>query len=184
MAQEQVTPLKSDSASIKVGDVFTRFSVGKVVEVGFGQVRVKNTEGLVWTITPELIEREFLFADHDYMSEPEKINRTEMIEILKSHPRTAMRIVYDKKLDPKNVALTLEAGRSTGETERQWQSRVKKALEGESRIMCGYHSSQFDPHQRLYFTEIDGKDGMSGCRLVDVRTLRELTVGGRRYVLK
>jgi len=173
---------KADTSKVQVGDVFSRFSCGKVTQVSFNGFTLKNTDGLEWDISKSIVENEFAFASHTE-GEPEVINRTTMIELVKQYPRVAMSITFTKKPDPKHTATLLAEGKA-GKTDRQWNSLVKSAMQGEERVMQGVHHREFDEHGRLRFTEIDGNGGMSGHRLVDLRTITGLIFHNQEYKVK
>lgn len=171
----------SQISVIKIGSVFTRFSVGKVVGMSPNALILRNTEGLEWSIDKPIAAKELTFAEPH--ANTYTVNRTEMIDVLVASQRTAMTLVFHKKPTPETVGSLLEQGKGDL-TQREWKNKVKAAIEGEERTMVGYHRGEFDAHQRLKFTEIDGQDGISGHRLVDPRTLTHLTVNDNRYVLK
>ena len=170
------TTRRCKASDIKEGDIFTRHSFGKVVKrFHDNRFRVKNSEGMEWEIDAGILESEFSFADQHEVTET--CSRTRIIEVLRSYPRTAMTVCFRKKLDPETVANQLQdANRSTDPV---WLKAVKKALEGETRIMIGQHTNTFDAHSRLKFTEA-GK----GFRLIDTRTIEWLVVDQMKYVVK
>ena len=100
---ETTLKAKSDATKIQEGDVFSRFSCGTVVAVDFDSITLKNTEGLSWTISKNIVENEFSFASH-VEGPVEAITRTEMIELVRKHPRVAMQITFTKKPDESNKA--------------------------------------------------------------------------------
>lgn len=171
----------TNTSLIQEGDVFSRFSCGKVVRVDFASITLKNTQGLEWSIDKSIVEQEFVFANH--AEEFESVTRTEMIELVRNNPRIAMSITFNKKVDPKQVAELLTEGRGDLTT-RQWNKKVKEALLGEERTMNGVHHCAFDEHGRLRFIEIAGREGMAGHRLVDLRTINSVTFHNTKYTIK
>lgn len=177
---------RCDADKVKVGDTYTRHSVGtiKKIENVFNRqtqryetvMMIENSNGDVWTVGKEIIGLEFSIAEQ--FDEEEAITRTRMIEILTEHPRTAMTVNFNKKPDPKAAAKLLEEGKGKLSS-KAWNAKVAEAMAGEERTMVGYHALSFDEHRRLRFQET-GK----GQRLVDPKTLNWLIVDRVKYVLK
>lgn len=160
---------------VSVGSVYSRHSFGKIIEKSHDQVTIENSNGDKWTIGAGIIELEFSFADQ-YDSE-EQISRTALIELMTNRARTAMTIQFNKKPDPKVIAKELEAGKGSA-TAKAWNAKVKTLLEGEERVMVGYHVNSFDEHRRLRFQESD-----KGQRLVDPRTLTWMIVDRVKFTV-
>lgn len=179
MSEGQIA--KSDVSKVKVGDVFSRFSTGTVVDVKHSCVIVKNTQGRTWEVSKEIIEDEFAFAGHGHQ-ETEKMCRTDLIAVIENNPRTAMSITFEKKVETKEVAHLLADGQGRL-SQREWSSRVSKALKGETRTLQGVHQGSFDPHGRLFFSNL-GEARQSGIRLVDLRTVKRVTVNNKEFLLK
>lgn len=163
---------------VEVGSVFTRHSFGVVTRVDpvAKKVFLKNTAGVEWEISNDILEHEFTFADQ--YETTETVSRTRAIEIMMEHPGTAMTVNYHKKLEPKVVAAALKAGQGKL-SDKDWQKLVDGHLVGEERTMVGQHHAKFDEHQRLHFDEHD-----VGSRLVDPRTIQWLIVNRARYDVK
>jgi len=163
---------------VEVGSVFTRHSFGVVTKVDpvAKKLFLKNTAGVEWEISNDILEHEFSFADQ--YDTTETVSRTRAIEIMMENVGTAMTVNYHKKLEPKVVAAALKAGQ--GKTsDRDWQKLVEGHLVGEERTIVGRHHGRFDEHQRLHFEEHD-----VGARLVDPRTIQWLIVNRTRYNVK
>ena len=176
MTTESPVQSKAMTEKIKIGDVFSRHSFGSVIGLDHNNITVKNTDGKVWTINKEIVQDEFEFAEHcDEVAI--KTSRTELIELIMTIPRVAMTITFHKKPDPKEAANMLRGGQGE-QTDRQWNTAVKKAMEGEERVMKGYHTAILDSHGRLRFVSIG-----EGMRLVDPRTITECITCNKRYVV-
>jgi hypothetical protein len=181
------TTSRSDFSKVKVGSVYSRHSFGKVT--GFGRdaygnpmVQIENSNGESWTISPNIMEAEFSFADQ--FDSEEKVSRTRAIEILTDNPRTAMTINYNKKPKTNDVGdgilgLINEAIK-TGKapTKKSVRQFAGEQLGGPERTMIGYHVNSYDEHRRLRFNE-SGK----GQRLVDPRTLNWMICDRVKYVV-
>ena len=178
------TATRCDASKLKIGDVFSRHSFGKIKEIVKQRnpvtyreeilFTVENSNGNSWNIGFDIVELEFSFAEQ--FEDEEKVSRTRMIEIMLEHPRTAMTLNYNKKPKVDDVAKALTAGK-TG-TAKDWKALVKEQLEGAERTMIGYHAMSFDEHRRLRF-----QDAGTGQRLVDPRTLNWMIVNRIKYTI-
>ena len=179
-SSEQNTDKLCDASKVKVGSVFSRHSFGKVLDKGTDRgteyFKIQNLEGKTWTITADIVEAEFSFADQ--FETTETVSRTRAIEVLTENPYRSITISFRKKVDHKEVAKELAKGQEQL-TKRQWTKKVKDLLAGEERTMEGYHTGTFDEHRRLRFNE-SGK----GARLVDPRTVDWMIVGRTKYKVK
>jgi hypothetical protein len=171
------TSQRCDAKKIKVGDVFSRHSFGKVtgIDTYNSMMTIENSNGKTWRIGAEVMEYEFSFADQ-FESE-EKISRTQLIELITDNPRTAMTIHYNKKPNAKNIAKELRPGKGDLSV-KDWDAKVNLLLQGDERVMVGYHNSSFDEHRRLRFNEAD-----KGQRLVDPRTLNWAICNRVKYIV-
>lgn len=179
------TTNRCDANKVKVGDVYTRSSFGTITNIvteydpitrrNQTMMSILNSNGDVWNIGKEIVALEFSFAEQ--FDDEETVSRTRMIEIMIENPRTAMTINFNKKPDPKKISKELEAGKN-GQTAKVWNAKVKALLQGEERVMVGYHTCGFDEHRRLRFNE-SGK----GQRLVDPRTLNTMIVNRVFYTV-
>ena len=171
------TGKRCDPKQVAIGDVYSRHSHGVVKALtASGLARLRNERGFEWTVSLDILAEEFSFADQHETTA--KLSRTELIEQVLAHRRTAMTIVFTKKPDPKVVADKLAGGRAGGGL-ALWRKVVKEALAGEERTMVGYHTGAFDEHQRLRFMESG-----AGPRLVDLRTVSVVIVDRVRYEVK
>ena len=170
------TTRRCNADKVGIDSFFTRHSSGKVISRGTGSFKLRNSEGVEWSIDANILEQEFTFADQ-YECE-EKISRTALIEIIVQAPRTAMTVQFNKKPKHLDVAKALACGQ--GElTDRQWNAAVKKEVAGEERTMVGHHYGKFDEHQRLKFNEAG-----VGMRLVDLRTVNWAIINQVEYTVK
>ena len=172
------TTTRCDARKIKVGDVFSRHSFGKVTAIDRhnGLLTIENSNGNSWNIGPEIVELEFSFAEQ--FETEETVSRTRLIELMTELPRTAMTINFNKKPDPKAIAKALEGGKGS-ESAKAWTAKVDKLIAGDERTMVGYHTLSFDEHRRLRFQESG-----SGQRLVDPRTLNWMISYRTKFVVK
>lgn len=171
---------RCDTSKIKVGSTFSRHSFGTVTKFGGNSIYLKNTEGYEWSITADIVEQEFCFADQ--YDEEEKASRTAVIEVITDNPATAMTICFNKKPDPKAVAKLLKEGQGE-DSARAWNKKVKLAIGGAECTLVGYHTGSFDEHRRLRFHKMNA-DGGTDFRLVDPRTINWIICARKKYIVK
>lgn len=82
---------------IQAGDYWSRVSFGKVLGANGGSVVVQNEDGLEWSISRDIFEKEFTVAD-DYGSEGQD-SRTNILKKILEYPRTAITIAFRKKVE-------------------------------------------------------------------------------------
>jgi len=171
------TSKRCEAKKIKVGSVFSRHSFGKVMAIDNHNkmMTIQNSNGDSWSIGAQIMEKEFSFADQ--IESEETVSRTRIIELLTDHPRTAMTIHFNKKPNAKNIAKELRPGKGDMSV-KDWDAKVKELLQGDERVMVGYHVCSFDEHRRLRFNETD-----KGQRLVDPRTLNWMIVDCVKYTV-
>ena len=172
------TAKRCDARKLQVGDVYSRHSFGKIIELNpfQGSATIQNVNGDKWTIGLSVLELEFTIAKQ--YDEEDKVSRTALIELIKGYPRTAMTINFNKKVDPKEAAKALENGKGTM-SQKDWQALVSANQVGPERTMVGFHNNGYDEHGRLKFQESD-----KGQRLVDPRTINWAIVNRVRLIVK
>lgn len=175
---------KSDIRKVKVGSVFSRHSFGSVERTSPWEAEVKNTHGLKWTVSGDLIEKEFQFADQ--FDVELHVTRTNLIDLLRARPFTAMTVTFRKKVDMKDAATDIWskiADPTIRDTPKAFEKLLTVALAGEVRVMAGYHSGEADAHGRIKFTEILA-GGESQQRLIDPRTVEEVICARAKHLVK
>lgn len=176
---------RCDAAKLKVGDVYSRHSFGKVVEIDRyrGMATIENSNGNKWSIGLDVLELEFTIAEQ--FDSEENLSRTALIELMKTFPRTAMTVNYNKKVVPNDNAdeilnLINEAIKTGKAPTKQAVRKLANAQQvGPERTMVGFHANSFDEHGRLKFQESD-----KGQRLVDPRTINWAIIQRIKYIVK
>lgn len=175
--------------NLKAGSKFSRHSFGEIVNIEASTVTVVNEQGYKWSVTHDVVEKEFDFSD--YVSETKKVSQTELSEILLENRATVMTVNFNKKVDEKAIVdkiLELYPNKS-GKllSESAFKEKVKESISeltrGEERTMIGYHRGSIDNNGRLSFTDMEVKDEHNR-RLVDPRTLNYIIVRGVKYIAK
>jgi hypothetical protein len=161
---------------IQSGDYWSRVSFGKVLEVGGGSVVVQNEDGLEWSISRDIFDKEFTVADV-YSSEGQD-SRTRILKKILEYPRTAITIAFRKKVEPKTVIEAALAAADEGDLKKA----IRNAMKGELRVMKGRHYGDFDVHGRLKV--VDMEDPKRILKSVDPRTIEWAIVNGVKYEVK
>ena len=184
---------RCDGDKVKVGDVYSRHSFGKVIDIQtqfdhhtrthHKVATIQNANGDKWTIGMSVVELEFTIAGQ-FESE-ESLSRTALIELMKSFPRTAMTINFNKKVkttdNADQILDLINTAIKTGKAPTKTVVRKLAADQqvGDERTMVGYHVASFDEHGRLKFQESD-----KGQRLVDPRTINWAIINRVKYIVK
>ncbi|MGE3483628.1 MAG: hypothetical protein AB7L09_02730 [Nitrospira sp.] len=176
---------RCSAAKLKVGDVYSRHSFGKVVHIDrmTGFASIQNTNGDKWDVGLGVIELEFTIAEQ-YDGE-EMVSRTALIELLKTYPRTAMTVNYNKKVVPNdNADQILDLINEAIKTGKAPTKAVVRKLANEQQVgpertIIGFHTNGFDDHGRLKFQESG-----TGQRLVDPRTINWMVLNRVKYIVK
>lgn len=170
---------------IQAGDYWSRVSFGKVLGANGGSVVVQNEDGLEWSISRDIFEKEFTVAD-DYGSEGQD-SRTNILKKILEYPRTAITIAFRKKVEPKDVIAAAKDAVITPDPDGQMRGKgldkaIREAMKGELRVMKGRHYGDFDVHGRLKVVDVE--DPRRILKSVDPRTIEWAIVNGVRYEVK
>jgi len=173
---------KSNAATLKRGDKWSRHSYGEVVDSNRQSVLVKNENGLEWSIDAGLFEKEFNVADQ--FQSVVKVNRTEMVEKIVASARLVMTVNFRKKPEHKTLVETVTRlldGELSRPKPRALSSLLRDATAGEERTMVGRHYGTTDDFGRLQFTAMERGRGL---RLIDPRTVEWAIIDSVKYELK
>lgn len=180
------------TAPITVGGIFARVSYGTVVAAAEnnGNLTVRNTEGFEWTIGRAIVEREFCFAGAFTETEKVPVSRIERI-FKEGVGSNVFKVTFAKKpdVDAGVDAITASDWASLNKTKRR--KVVRSVLAGEPRTLIGrldvdaYKTATAEPETlgRMKVIDLQISDGARNERLIDLRTVTELIVGGVRYVV-
>jgi threonine synthase len=143
----------------------------------FGNIRVKNEDGLEWTIGKDIFVKEFVVADE--FTKVVKASRTAILEKIITSPATAMSVCFRKKADTKTVAKEIMV---YVRTPRWTKAGIQKIIDtsGESRVMIGRHYGDLNEHGRIMFFDAEAKQ----MKQVDPRTIEWAVIKGVKYEAK
>lgn len=174
---------------IKIGSKFSRHAFGEVVGIKNDIIDIKNQSGQVWSVSANVIEAEFDFAE--IFIDELKLTSTELAEVFKNNSNVIMTVSFNKKLDEKTLEQKIldlypnKKGKLLSENEfvESVKNCITNTLHGEERIMIGYHKGNIDILGRMQFFDMEIKEGAT-LRLVDPRTINYIILRNVKYVLK
>lgn len=173
---------RTNTSGLKVGDRLSRVSYMEVLSVGSRSSKVRNQEGMEWTIGNTIIENEAYTASQ--YSEEKEVSRTEMIEALESAGDSVFTVVFGKKVNQKDIVASLQGLDEIPTKKTDLNKFAKTLLAGTERRMVGYLASTEPKMGRSTVVDLEIPADKHQLRLVDHRTVKELILQNVRYVLK
>lgn len=181
---------------VKPGDILsvTQYFTVKSANPKNGNYIVNDDNGLEIRIEGNSIVEGMASANQ--FTSTQKVSRTELAEIFKSHPRTAITVNFNTKVEEKEVVEKLtetypNKGKMVSKTafESTVKKAVKEALIGAERTMIGRHYGSVDDFGRIHFVDMSltkdsSKSYDSRQRTVDPRTINWIIVNGVKYTQK
>ena len=173
---------------LKVGDVFARVSHGKIVGIKGESFEVENDSGFRWTISKNIVEREFCFAGKHDRSEKVPVSRIERI-FKEGIGSNVFQVTFTKKPDVDAGVSTIDSSGWEELNKTKRRKVIREVLTGDSRTLIGrlnvdaYRSAEHDPESlgRMKVIDLEVPQGERNERLIDLRTVTELIVDGVRY---
>ena len=173
---------RSNPEALKAGDRLSRVSYMEVISKAGTSVRVRNEEGMIWTIAASILQNE-AYAAGQYDEERE-VSRTEMVEALESAGDSVFTVVFDKKISQKDIVSTLQELDEIPDKKTELNKLAKSMLAGSERRLVGYLASTEPKMGRSTVVDLEVPTNKHRLRLVDHRTVKELILRNVRYVLK
>ena len=173
---------RSNPNQLKVGDRLSRISYMEVVEAGSRSLRVRNEEGMTWTIAASILENEAYAANQ--FTEVQEVSRTDMVHALESAGDSVFTVVFEKKTSQKSIVAALSALDSLPDRKAALNKLAKSMMAGEERTLVGYLTSTEPKMGRSVVVDLEISPDQHRLRLVDHRTIKSLTLRNIKYVLK
>ena len=175
-----------DVEALKPGDILSRSSIMKVLEVGPDNVEIVNAYGKKWTICKSIIEAECNDSRSDCTR---KVGVTQLAHILQNnHAGDLVRCVFTKKPTAGDGQaklrefLAAHAGKSVDDIPKRALSSIVSAIKtGERReMLCTVIGMDDMGRLRVIDQELALATGDidAAGRLVDPRSLEEVTMRG------
>ena len=173
---------RTNTKQLKVGDRLSRISYVQITGIrADGRLDLRNSEGLEWIITPDIVAHEMYSASQ--FTDTKKVSRTEMVEAMESAGDAIFTVVFDKKVSQKDVVETLQTLDTVPEKKTALNKLAKGMLSGSERTLVGFLASTEPKMGRSTCVDLEIGTGYN-LRLVDHRTVKELILRNVRYVLK
>ena len=173
---------RCDAKKLVAGDYVSRVSYYEIISVnGDGsQTRVKNEDGVQWTIDHAIVSNECNSASQHYREEV--VTQSRLAEILMEANQRVFTVVFRKQVA---VAVVDEKLRSADHEElqngRKRRKLARDLLEGEERTLVGYLVKSEAGLGRSRVVDLKAP-GDNRERLVDHRTIISIIIDGVRYV--
>jgi len=181
--------------NISIGDYWSRFSYGIVIDTNGQNLRIKNEDGFEWNIANHVVEQEFTF--HNKYEVTEEVTATKLEEIFRNSVRIITTVCFNKQPKQSDVADKIKdlypnkggavGIKSKSDFEAEAESIAKLVTIGEERIIIGRHYGKAGSGGRVQFIDIEARfndDADKGFRQVDPRQLNWIIVSGVKYILK
>jgi len=176
-----------------VGKIYSMTNYFVIKEVNGPNVVLTNQNGQDMKSNLNTVQKAMQSADEFIMEE--KLNQTDLINIVLNNPRTAMSI-YFKKQDTTKGKKVYEAEIQAQADEVQkallakgmngvmeiLKNPIKDYIPGEMRLIKGYYVGSQDDRGRFNF--MDMEDPKKLVKEVDPRTVEFVIVNNVKYILK
>lgn len=169
---------------LEVGEALSEVQYYKVVKVAGNKVQLKNTANEDIVVDSSYVES-CLISGKQFEKE-EKISKTDLTNVFLNNPNVVFTVSFNKQVkDTDVVKEIMEAyeGSTPKTIEAAIKKAVKKGIEGEERILTGYHTGTQDSFGRVNVTDMNITTGHN-LRLADPRSLNWLILKGIKYIVK
>ena len=174
-----------NSTNLAVGNWFSQVVYYKVNSIDDENVKVQtSTSSTELTLSKDILVTEM--NSGSAFAGTEKISRTDMVEKLLDAKESVMKIKFHKKIDEAWVKdiLTDQIKTKKHISDAKHVKKVAKELITGQDVEMTCHLSTGQPNLgRSLILDLDSRAGMN-YRQVDHRTLEELTLHNKKYVLK
>ncbi len=161
----------------------SRVSYMKVLSCEAESFRVQNDVGFEWTISKNIVENECEPPFQFRLSKVEKVTQTELARILLEETRGAVvSLNFTKKQTPERVLEMIGESNMDLMPAREKKKFAASLMVGELRHLVG-HVTGIDVSGRIKMVDLNIEKAYK-IRLVDPRTLKDVTFRGVRYEKK
>jgi hypothetical protein len=177
-------------SKLKVGECLSETQFYKLDKIVGDKVQLTPDAGDTIVVDKGYVES-FLTSSDQYTKE-EKITKTELTAMYLGSSNIVHTVCFSKQVKEADVLKEiLEAHQNSApkDVEKNFKAAIKKAIQGEERILRGFHKGGQDEFGRIHVTDLDiAKDPSKSYdvrqRLVDPRTISWLIVKGTKYIVK
>ncbi len=175
---------------LKLNEKLSESQMYTVVKIVGNEVQLKNDREENIVVDKNYVETCLTSASQ--FTDTKEVSRTEIIDILLKNPNIVMTVNFNKQIKEADVRKEIyelypnKGGKLLSESEfkKNVNSILKKALEGEPRVMEGFHYSEVNSFGRLSFIDMNIDKSLSRIRQVDPRTVNEIILKGTKYIVK
>lgn len=168
---------------LEVGDWVSRISYMKITKLPDrpdGSFRVENESAMEWKIDANIVRNE---CSPPSASTTERVAQSELARLLLAETHGKIAVVnFRKKQTPDRVLQVIKERYKDGMTKKEEKKMAEDLLLGEERRLVGYVLGA-DVHGRIKMQDLNAP-GSHKMRLVDPRTLTDVTFGGVKYEKK
>lgn len=177
--------------NLKVGEVLSESQFYSVEKIVGDEVQLKPESGESVVLSKSYVDS-FLTSGEQVDNPETKLNKTEMAALFLSSANVALTCSFNKQVkqaDVEKEIIGAYQNSTPASFEKAVKAAVKKGLNGEERIITGYHSGSQNEFGRVNFLDLKlkkepGKAFDSRLRQVDPRELNHIILRGTKYVLK
>lgn len=165
--------------NLKKGDWLSRISYIRILEQTSKGYRVENASGFSWTIGEDIIENE---CEPAFECEgTENMTQTQLVDLLLTEARgCVVEVRFTKKQTPERILQQLSGTDVSSMSKAAAKKFASQLLIGEERVLVGYVIGT-DMSGRIKMVDLNISD-KNNVRLVDPRTLSEVTLRKKKYV--
>jgi len=176
---------KTDFKTLKVGEKLSETQYYSVVKIAGDKVQLVNGVGQNVVVDKNYVEDCLTSAQQ--FENTTKLSKTELTKLFLENPNVAFTVSFNKQVKETDVTKEIMdsyASSTPKELETAVKKAVKRALNGEERVLTGYHSGTQDEFGRVTAIDMNITDGSHPMRLVDPRNLNYLILKGTKYIVK
>lgn len=169
---------------LTTGEALSEVQYYKVVKISGNKVQLKNTANEDIVVDSNYVESCLISAKQ--VEKEEKISKTDLTNLFLNNPNVVFTVSFNKQVKPEDVTkeiMSAYEGSSHKTMEAAIKKAVKMALNGEERVLVGYHNGNQDEFGRIRAVDMNITDS-NNTRLVDPRQLNYLILKGVKYTVK
>lgn len=176
--------------TLKTGEKLSETQYYTVVKIAGEKVQLRN--GLDQDVVVDKNYVEDCLTSAEQFTKEVKLSKTDLTKLFLENPNVAFTVSFNKQVKEADVTKEIMDAYSDATPkvmEAAIKKAVKKALNGEERILTGYHTGVQDEFGRVSAVDMNipkdpTKDYNSSLRLVDPRQLNYLILKGTKYIVK
>lgn len=182
--------MKTAFNKVKEGEKFSETQYYTLVKIAGNKVQLKNGLGQDVVVDKKYVEECLVSAEQ--FDNTVKLSKTELAKLFLENPNVALTVSFNKQVKPEDVSkeiMSAYEGSTVKTMEAAIKKAVKSALNGEERVLVGYHTGVQDDFGRVSAIDMNidkdpAKDYNTALRLVDPRNINYLILKGKKYIVK